>query len=435
MTPPVTVVGGGVVGLATAYHLRRRGAEVVVLEANEVGAGASWGNAGWLVPALAAPLPAPGMVREALVSLSDRNGAFRVAPSQIPRLLPWLLRFAGQCTRSRYDAGLLATARFAASVMDDYDELAGEGVTFEMQHDGLLFACLEAHNAEKARLSMLPMRAFGVEVPEAIEDGASLRQREPALNLSIEAGLELHGERSVHPGSLLAGLTVALEAAGVEVRRGTPVGGFEVRGGAVSAVLTPHGAVRSSAVVLAAGAWTGRLARQLGARIPLQAGTGYSFSMTPSVAPSRPLYLAEAKTGTANVGDGRVRVAGTMALTGVRSRMDQARLRALSRAAAPYLTAWDPASEREHWSGMRPLTPDGLPAIGALPSVRNAYVNTGHAMLGVTLAPTSGRALAMLVLDDLVPDELRPFNPGRFMRGRRGLDEPRLQAAGTRQLS
>jgi D-amino-acid dehydrogenase len=417
---PVAVVGGGVIGLATAYHLRRRGADVVVLEANGVGAGASWGNAGWLVPSLSAPLAAPGMLRDAFASLTDRNGAFRIAPAEIPRLLPWLLRFAINCTSSRYDAGLRATARFAESVMDDYDDLASVGVRFEMQRDGLLFACLDPRNAEKARRSMLPMRAFGVELPDAIEGGDALRRREPALDQAVEAGFEMSGERSVHPGSLLAGLSAALAAMGVEVHERMPVVGFERRAGRVTAVMTPHGPIATSAIVLAAGAWTGRLAHRLGTRIPLQAGTGYSFSMRPTVAPLRPLYLPEAKAGTANLGGGRVRIAGTMALTGVRPRLDPARLRALSRAVAPYLGSWDRTSEHEHWSGMRPMTPDGLPTIGVLPTADNAYVSTGHAMLGVTLAPTSGRALASLMLDGRAPKELSPFSPARFVRsGRR----------------
>lgn len=416
LTLPITVVGGGVVGLATAYHLRRRGAEVVVLEAATVGAGASWGNAGWLVPSMSAPLAAPGMVREALASLTDRNGAFRVGPAQLPRLAPWLLRFAGQCTTSRYDAGLAATARFAASAMDDYDELAADGVAFEMQRAGLLFACLDDRRADKARRSMLPMTSFGVDIPDDVQGGDELRLREPALSNGVEAGFEVRGERAVHPGSLLAGLTTALVRSGVDVRERTPVDGFDVRAGRVRAVFTPQGPVRTSAVVLAAGAWTGRLARRLGARIPLQAGTGYSFSVRPIVVPSRPLYLVEAKTGTANIGGDRIRIAGTMAMTGVRQRLDLARLHALARAAAPYLSTWFEGSEGDNWSGMRPMTPDGLPAIGVLPTMRNAYVSTGHAMLGVTLAPTSGRALASLVLDGQAPDELLPFSPSRFVR-------------------
>ncbi len=413
----IIVIGGGVVGLTTAFHLRRRGAEVVVLERDHVGAGASWGNAGWLVPSLSAPLPGPGMLRLAIRSLLDADGAFYLAPGQVLRLAPWLLRFARNSTRRRYDAGLRATAQLAVRTMESFDELCADGVRFSMRPDDLVFACLEGDHAEDTRRSLEPMREYGCEIPDEVHDGAALRQCEPALAPGVEAGFVVGGGRAVHPASLLTGLAERLHAMDVEVVQHARVTGFDrAADGRVTTVRTGDAAYAAEQVVIAAGAWTGALTRRLGAVMPVQAGTGYSLSVAPAVRPSTSLYLVEAKAGTALLGDGRLRIAGAMALTDVRQRLDVRRLNALARSVRPYLHGWDRDSEADAWSGMRPMTPDGLPLIGALPSADNVYLNTGHGMLGITLSAASAAELATLVLDGVTSPVLRPFSPARFTR-------------------
>ncbi len=414
----VVVVGGGVVGLATAFHLRRRGAEVTVLEADHVGAGASWGNAGWLVPVLSAPLPGPGMIRAAVRSLLDADGAFYLAPSQVLRLAPWLARFARASSRRRYLEGLRATARLAERAVDAFDELAAEGVVFDMRADDLVFACLDGSKAGQTLAELAPMRAYGCGVPETVEDGDALRLVEPALAPAVEAGFVVNGGRAVRPASLLAGLTERLRAMGVAVQEGARVTGFDHHADQVTGVRTNDKAYAAGAVVLATGAWTGMLTRRLGAPIPLQAGTGYSLSVEPRVPPRTSLYLVEAKAGTALHDNGRLRIAGTMALSGIRPRPDRRRLEALVRSVRPYLHKWEPDSESESWSGMRPMTPDGVPLIGVLPTARNVYLNTGHGMLGVTLAAVSASELATLILDGVTSDLIAPFTPARFSRRR-----------------
>jgi D-amino-acid dehydrogenase len=171
-------------------------------------------------------------------------------------------------------------------------------------------------------------------------------------------------------------------------------------------------------VVIAAGAWTSGLVQRLGVRLPMLAGRGYSFSIASPTPPHSSLYLTEAKIGATPFGE-RLRLAGTMELSRVAERFDGRRVEALSRAAARYLLPCFHGPRSEEWSGLRPLTSDGLPVLGRLPTRNNAYVATGHGMLGVTLGPASGHALAEAILGRPAPHVLQPFGVDRFARRRR----------------
>jgi D-amino-acid dehydrogenase len=211
----------------------------------------------------------------------------------------------------------------------------------------------------------------------------------------------------------MSGLETWLSERGVEVDRRRQVTGFSARGGTVHAVRTEKGRLLADAVVIAAGAWSGPLARRLGLRLPLQAGKGYSFSVDLGARPRAPLYLLEGRVAVTEMA-GRVRCAGMMELSGVDPRVDPRRLRALARHASAYLQPW-PGDDTvtEAWAGLRPMTPDGLPVIGFVPGTSNALLATGHAMLGVTLGPTTGEAVADL-LDGKEDERLAPFSPARF---------------------
>jgi D-amino-acid dehydrogenase len=411
----VVIVGGGVIGLCAAYSLRQRGADVTVLEGNRTGSGASWGNAGWIVPSLSGPVPAPGLTSYTLRSIGKPDSPVYLRPRFDPALPGWMWRFWRKCNAGSHDRGLHATARLAARTFDLYDGLAADGVQFRMWRDGLLFA-FRTESAADAELNYLrAMEPFGYKIPETILVGSDLRAVEPALGSGSVAGLMIGEERHVDPGSLTAGLTARLRELGVNVLEGAEVTSFASLAGRVTAVQTTAGRFSADTFLLAAGAWTTPLVRQLGVRIPMQAGKGYSFSIKPKVAPTRPLYLGEAKVGVSPMGD-RVRLAGTMELSGLNLRIDQRRVDAIATGARRYLAEWPDQPVEDVWTGMRPLPADGLPIIGPLPGYDNVVVSTGHAMLGITLGPASAELVADLILDRRTPTELEPFALTRFRR-------------------
>jgi len=411
---PVVVVGGGLVGLSCAWFLRRAGAEVTVLEAaDRVGAGASRGNAGAICPSVAEPLPAPGMIRRALGDLRRPEAALYVAPRYAPRMTSFLARFTAAATAEAYARGLAAMAGLARSAFDAYDDLAAAGIGTHARREGYLFAHRDAEAAAGERGLVLRMAELGVgRGPGPILDGSELREREPLLSDAVVAGFELPGERWIDPSRLVDDLEAGLRSAGVGIETGAPVRAIHDLDDEIE-LETPAGRRHGARVVLAAGAWTRELCAGLGLRVPLLPGKGYSFALHPERLPGHALFLEDVHV-VASPMDDRLRVAGTMEFDGTMDRFDRRRVEAIVRGLRTALTGVDPADRTEEWVGPRPMTPDGLPLIGAVPRHPRIVVASGHNMFGLTLAPVTGRVVAGAIVDGDPGVDLAPFATDRF---------------------
>jgi D-amino-acid dehydrogenase len=414
--PRVAVVGAGVVGLACAWELRRRGADVVVLERAGVGEGVSRGNTGWVSPSFTYPLPAPGMVREGLRQLLTRGEAFVLRPSLDPAFARWLWSFRRSCSSDRFDAGIRALLALNRRTLELFDAYRDAGVAFEMHSAGLVVAARTPGGLDLYRRTFQRLRELGHEGGSIDElDAAALAALEPAFDPTrVVAGLHARVDRFVRPEQLTAGLAERLQADGVEIRTGCELRTLARRDGAW-ALETSRGPVTAQQVVVAAGLPTAPLLRRLGVRVPLLGARGYSVTIAGRGTPPRhALYLAEAKLGLSPF-DGGVRVAGVFELGARKEDLSPAVGTRLLAAARPYLGGWQPDADGpvEAWAGLRPATPDGLPLIGALPGLDGIYLATGHGMLGVTLAPATADLLAPLVLERRAAPELAPFDPAR----------------------
>ena len=406
------VVGAGVVGLACAYSLCKRDYEVTVVDAVAPGAGASEGNAGWVTPSLSMPVPAPGMVGQGLRWMLRSDSPLYIKPTLDPRRIAWLVALLRNCNEKTYARGLEATARLNARTFELFDELESEGVEFEMHRAGLLFCFLDPSALSHVLEDLAQVSGFGY-APRRL-DAADLRAMEPELAPEISAGVFVEQERQVRPESLVTGYVKRLLDAGVDIRGAAPISGFEKRGDAVAGVRNGEGVFEADEIVIAAGAHSGRLARKLGARVPVEAGKGYSLHYEPAPVEVRhALYLYEARVGVTPL-DGGLRFAGTMEFSGINARLEKKRVDAIVGAARRYLEGFPVDARGRPWAGMRPMTPDGLPVIGRLAA--NVTIASGHAMLGVTLAPVTGELVAELVAGDETPEVLKPFDPIRFAR-------------------
>ena len=415
----VAVVGGGVIGLACAWELRRRGAGVVVLERGAVGAGASQGNTGWVSPSFTYPLPAPGMVREGLRQLVTGGEAFVLRPSLDPAFVRWLWTFRRSCSSTRFDAGVRALLALNRRTLELFDAYRDAGVAFEMHTAGLVVAARTPGGLDLYRRIFRRLRELGYEGGAIDElDGPAVAALEPALARSeVVAGLHAQVDRFVRPEELTAGLAAHLRADGVEIREGAELRALAPRAGGWTLELAAGEPVSARRVVVAAGLATAPLLRHLGVRVALMGARGYSVTVAGRGTPPRhALYLAEAKLGLSPF-DGGVRVAGVFELGARKADVAPGAGARLLAAARPYLSGWqpDPDDPAEAWAGLRPATPDGLPLIGALRGHDGLYLATGHGMLGVTLAPATADLLAPLVLEGRVAPELAPFDPGRRM--------------------
>jgi D-amino-acid dehydrogenase len=418
---PVVVIGGGVIGLCSAFALRQRGVPVIVYAGTEPEQAASHVNAGWIVPTLSEPVPAPGLIATSLRWMLRSDSPLYIDPRLLrqPDFLRWTLRFWQHCNAADYAAGMLATAAFGARSFALYDALRAGGVEYEEHQDGLLFAYRSAETLERDFAALEPIRSFGFEMTPILSSGA-LRDLEPALSEAVTGGYWLPQERTVRPDTLVQGLRAALQHHDVEIRD-VRVTGIETNGTRASAVFAEGNRQPASQIVVAAGAWTADLLRPLRVPVPVTAGKGYSIDLAPQPLAEpvrRPLYLHETRVAITPM-NGMIRLAGTMEFSGINHTLRKERVAAIARNAAWALRGWpDPTPTSgpgvRVWTGMRPMTPDGLPVIGWLPGYRDIAVASGHAMMGVTLAPATGETVADLLTTGVLPELAQPFDPARF---------------------
>jgi D-amino-acid dehydrogenase len=408
------VVGGGVIGLACAYALRKQGEEVTVLDSAEPGAGCSKGNAGWIVSTLAEPLPAPGLTWTSMLWLLRRDSPLHIDPRAALGLAPWLWTFWRHSNAADFRSGRQAWEIVANDVMESFDALAADGVHFEMHSAGLLFLFLR----EAAMRAMLHETGAGAAAHgdgPRVFTGHELREFEPSVSGAVTTGLWVEQERHVRPETLCGGLAQWLTTHGVEIRTGAAVTGGHLDGRTLRAVRTTRGDIDGDRFLITAGARSGLVSDAIaGVPLPIQAGKGYSITVPASNSPfRRPLYLKEARVAVTPF-DGGYRFAGTMELSGVNERLVADRISAIRHSAQRYLTLSAGELTGTEWVGMRPLAPDGLPVMGALPGRPNVFVATGHGMLGVTTALTTARLMAGLIVRGSNSVNLSAFDPGRF---------------------
>lgn len=392
----VGVVGGGVVGLATAWYLAERGADPFVVDAGSVGGGCSRGSLGWISPTLSVPLAGPGLGWRSLAGMLRRDGPLYIRAAALPSLLPWLAGFRRHCTESAWTRGIARLAALNEGTMGLYDGLAAAGVDFEFARRGILIAFRDRGKAEQTRTELRAVSELSSTRWREV-DGAGLQELEPLLKPGFSEGFLLESDGHLRPESLTSGLAAALRGRGVELVEGCRVDGYREDGRRVRALTSAEGDLDADAVVLAAGVGTAELARAAGQGLPLTAGKGYTVTVeAPTRQLRRPLILGDEKVGMTPF-SGAVRFGGTMELSGVNDRLDPRRVAPLRDAVERGVEIAEAQSRGVEWVGMRPMLPDTLPLVGRIASRRNVFVNVGHQMLGLTLAPSCGKALAEMV--------------------------------------
>jgi D-amino-acid dehydrogenase len=412
-SPDVLVLGAGVVGLACAWYLLKAGRSVVVLDRGRVGGGASHGNCGTLTPSHAAPLAMPGMVGKALRWMLRKDAPFRVAPRFDPELLGWMLRFAQRCNWTDFDA---ANRAKAAILTHSRALIAGlvrdEGLDCDYAEHGTIYAFRDSAALGAFGWHARSLRDVGIDVVE--KTGDELRALEPCLNDEIVGGVFHPGDAQVRPDRYVAELARIVRAAGGTIVEDCAVEGFAVDAGRVAAVRTSRGEYRGRDVVFALGAWSPALGRQLGLRIPVQPGKGYSITYTrPALCPRTPIVCKEASV-CVTAWAGGYRLGSTMEFAGYDTSLNRVRLDALKRGAALYLREPEGAHVREEWYGWRPMTYDDLPILGRAASVDNLVLATGHGMLGVSMSAATGHLVAALVAGLQPAIDPAPYGPTRF---------------------
>lgn len=411
----VAIVGAGISGLCAAYYLRKEGATVRVLETRRVGGGASSGNAGWITPAQAGPLPEPGLLAYGLRSLVDRDSALYFEPRRLVRMVPWLVRFARRCNERDHVRGRIALAALGERSVELLEAMVADGVDARLHRMPLLLAATEPSNAQAFLAQLEPLKPFGFRIPSELISREEIQALEPVLSTAVRAGFVLEQHCVVEPEALLGALRDRLVELGVEISEGSEVRDIDVDRSRLVALRTSSGTYRCDRAVLAPGAWLAPLGRVFGHRLPVEAGKGYSFEVRPGEMPRHALLLLEPHVGCSPVGE-RLRIAGTMEFSGINGRLDRRRVGSIVAGAREMLGDLPEPDEDSLWCGLRPIAPDGLPIIDRHARLDNVFVAGAYSMLGMTLAAPAAQSLARFVLTGSRPPELEPFRATRFGR-------------------
>lgn len=412
---PIAVVGAGIIGAAVAFELRRQGRSVVLIERDEPGKGASFGNMASIAVTEFLPASRPSMWGRMPGWLLDREGPVSIHPAYAPKLLPWFLRFIAASRPSRVaalgEAGALLCQR-ALSDTQALLEAAGLSSMLSQQGCLCLFADQQEYQDDRDHLELL--RRFGFEYDEL--DGRALSDLEPALSGKLWRALRLPANRSIsNPYDLVTRLVERFRAMGGVVEKGE-VKGFDVKGDRIETVRLADGRrIEVFAAVLCAGVHTAALAKRLGEPILLETERGYHTQvMAPGLSLSHSLiWPARAFMVTPTAGG--VRVGGTVEMAGLKRAPDYRRARVLVRHAQEILPDLQ-NREASEWMGHRPALPDTIPIISASPITSGVFYATGHGHLGLTLAATTARLMSELVGRRLPALDLAPYRIDRFRR-------------------
>ena len=420
--PHVIVIGGGVIGACSAYYLARAGWRVTILDRGAFGRGASHANCGYVCPSHVLPLAAPGAVWSTLKTLFHRNSPLKVRPRTVLANLGWFLGFAKRCNqRDMLAIGHSIQALLTSSRTLFEQLIQNEKLECEWEAKGLLFVFRSQGAFEHySHTDHLLRDQFDMGAKRL--DADALMNLEPSLKPGNAGGYHYEGDAHLRPDRLMSELRRVLVSLGVEIRENCEVKGFVKVNGkakAVSVVRYPHAEREdypADAFVVATGAWTPLLNRELGCRVPIQPGKGYSLTMPrPAICPTHPLIFEEHRVAVTPFQSG-YRLGSTMEFAGYDETMNRSRLAILTDAAKLYLR--DPLAEpvQEEWWGWRPMTFDGLPIIDRSPAMSNVLIAAGHNMLGLSMAPATGKLVSEMLGEVKPHIDPGPYGLKRFSR-------------------
>ncbi|MEO5917565.1 MAG: FAD-dependent oxidoreductase [Luteolibacter sp.] len=410
----VVIVGGGVIGLCSAYYALKRGLAVTVIEREEAGGdNCSMGNAGMIVPSHFTPLAAPGMISKGLRWMFNPESPFYVRPRLSPDLMRWGWLFYRHSTERHVATSRellrdlsLESRRLFAELSDEED--------FGLAQRGLLMLCKTQKGLDEE--AHVAKEAHEIGLQAEVLNAAATSQLDPAITMNVAGAVYFPQDCHLSPSRFMASIRKRVIAAGGIIESGVIVDHIETRGGQVVAVTGNGRRFEGDQFVVAGGSWSAGLLKSVGLNLPLQAGKGYSLTLpSPPELPQLCSIFAEAKVAITPM-DGSLRFGGTMEVGGLDLSINPARVRGIVKSVHAYFPKF---SEKDFegikpWAGLRPVSPDGVPYLGPVPGLKNLLASTGHAMMGLSLGPVSGRLVADLLIGDTPFRPIDAMSPGRF---------------------
>ena len=409
------IIGGGIIGLSSAYYLKQNGWDVTVLDKSDLGDNCSYGNMGMIVPSHFVPLAAPGILSQGIKWMLNSRSPFYVKPSLNINLVNWGLKFIKNATQQNVERAAVPLRDISLLSKQLFEQLqATPGFDFALEKKGILmyyktekFAAYETHLATKAQTLGLDVSVLNKEEVQALEPGTAL---------DILGAAHYRCDAHLYPDKLMRQLLDHLKSSGVKFETNNAVKKIITKNGKIKKVITANGEYEGDLVIIAGGSWLAQLCKMAGVTVPLMPGKGYSFTINqPKEKLNIPAILCEARVAITPM-DGHMRYGGTMEIAAVNNTINMKRVEGIVRSVAEYFPGMQLQipGKKDTWYGFRPCTPDGLPYLGYSKKVSNLIIAGGHAMSGLSLGPATGKTVAELANGLETSLNIDAFSPERF---------------------
>ena len=414
MSKHVVIVGGGIIGMCSAYYLQKEGHQVTLLDQSNFSKGASYVNAGIITPSHIISLAAPGMINKGIKWMFSSTSPFSIKPRVDLDFIKWSWLFKKASTQQKVETSIPIIKDINLFSKELYEEMQNSNeFDFFYKDKGLLMHYqTDKAGEEEWKVGQRAIQE-GLKVEHLTKE--EVQKLEPDVDLNIKGAVYYHSDAHMSPNEFMQQLKSYLENKGVQFIANEEVVDFTTSNDTISAIITKKQQISADEFVIATGSWTQKLSKKLGAKIPLQAGKGYRINVTKETGIKIPSILMEAKVAVTPM-DGYTRFAGTMEIAGINEEINLKRVQTIANASKNYykgLTIDNEAIENTQ-SGLRPCSPDGLPYIGKLSNLKNVTVATGHAMMGWSLGPATGKLVSEIISNKKTSLNIHPFNVERY---------------------
>lgn len=413
----IVIIGGGIIGLSSAYYLQAGGHEVTVIDKTDMSSNCSYGNAGYVCPSHFTPLATPGIVKQGLKWMWNSKSPFYVQPRLSRSLINWGMQFMKAATQQHVEDSAIPLSDIAILSKKMYEEwTALPQFNFAYEHKGLLEIFQTPEGAEHAKHVVEKARELGL-TDTALLDYDALQAMEPQTRINAQGAVFFRCDAHLYPNKLMQQLIADLKQKGVRIQTNEEVIRFENANGNITQLITTNGAYHADTVVIAGGSWSRELAAKMNVSIPLVPGRGYSVTLEDS--PYRlnyPAILVEGRVAMTPMDGNKLRMGGTMEITSTQTPPRLKRVQGILDAVKNFYPEFNvpmPAADKI-WYGYRPCSADGLPYLGRTRQWKNVVLATGHAMLGLSLGAGTGKLVSEVVDERETSMDIRPFNPDRF---------------------
>ncbi|MES2795613.1 MAG: FAD-dependent oxidoreductase [Bacteroidota bacterium] len=419
----IVIIGAGIIGLFSAYYLSEEDFEITILDKTDGEDGCSMGNAGMIVPSHFIPLASPGMIEKGMKWMLDAESPFYVKPRLNLELLKWGISFYKSAKQSHIDKAKFALRDLSFLSKICYQQLSkSKEFEFGFEEKGLLMLCKSAHGFEEECQAAEIANSIGINAN--VLKLNEIHQLEPELKPDVMGGIYYPGDAHLYPNQLVSNLKSFLEKKGVKFIYNTEVVAIESNVEKVTAIKVIQKAnnetlnLACDELILATGSWSQQVAQMLKLSLPMQAGKGYSITKNQKEGKTIhiPTILLEARVAITPMGQNLVRFGGTMEIGGINSQINMNRVRGIVKSVPEFYPNYElqMPDKQEVWYGLRPCSPDGMPYIGRSKKFKNLSVATGHAMMGLSLAPATGKLISEIILEQKPELNLGMFEVDRF---------------------